>query len=125
MSPSPTLGSIIKKSKALQVLRVEDHQKTRYKPISFNGTIPQASNTKDKAHKLQKIKPTSSQASKEQAHKLQRYNPTNFKDKIHKLQRIKFTSFKGSNPQASTDPAHSNKLQGFKAQVQNPPSGGP
>ena len=80
MSPNPTLGSIINKIKALQVLRVKDHKRQlqahklqRIKPTSFNGTIPQASNTKDKAHKLQKIKPTSLQASK--------VHPTNFKDK--------------------------------------------
>jgi hypothetical protein len=70
--------------------------------------------------KLISFKGTSPQASKVQSHKLQRQDSQASKDKVHKLQRIKPT-----NPQASTDPAHSNKLQGFKAQVQNPPSGGP
>jgi hypothetical protein len=150
MSPSPILGSIIKKSKALQVLKVEDHQKTRYKPISFNDTILQTSKTKDKAHKLQRIKPTSLQASK--------VHPTNFKgiipqaskDKAHKLPRTKFkptkqwlttTSFKASKLKFKSHQAvahnnklqeykaqvttHNNKLEGSKAQVQSPPSSGP
>jgi hypothetical protein len=125
MSPSPTLGSIIKKSKALQVLRVEDHQKTGYKPISFNGTIPQTSKTKDKAHKLQRIKPTSLQASK--------VHPTNFKgiipqaskDKAHKLQRTKFkptkqwlttTSFKASKLKFKAHQAVAHNTQASRLQ---------
>ena len=86
------------------------------------------SKTKDKAHKLQRIKPTSLQASK--------VHPTNFKgiipqaskDKVHKLQRTKFkptkqwlttTSFKASKLKfkAHQAVAHNNKLQEFKAQV--------
>ena len=90
MSPSPTLGSIIKKFKALQVLRVEDHQKTRYKPMSYKGSNPQAS--KRQTLNFKRIKPTNSQASKYQAHKLQRYKPTSFKETWFNL--YKFTSFK-------------------------------
>ena len=86
------LGPSQIKSKALQVLRVKDHQR------QLQG------------HKLQKLKPTSPQASKD-----------------------KFTSFKWSSPQASMLQSHklqrfkptTLKLEGFKAQIQSPPSSGP
>jgi hypothetical protein len=125
-----------KKSKALQVLRVKDHQKTRYKPTSSNGTIPQTSKTKDKAYKLQRIKSPSLQASKvhptnfkgiiPQAHKLQRakaYKPTNFEDKLYKFTSFKRQALQGhqlqklkpTSPQASKVQAH--KIQRYIPQI--------
>ena len=117
MSPSPTLGSIIKKSKALQVLRVEDHQKTRYKPMSYKGSNPQASKRQAlQVHILQKdqaYKPTSFEGT----------IPKNCKDKLTSFKRIKPTTlqaskvypinFEGISPQVSKTQVH--KLQRAKA----------